>query len=67
MTASDPNQRGRRRVHPLYHYRLARLYEERGSQRAAHREYEVFLDIWKNADESRSEVADARARLAAFR
>lgn len=67
LTASDINRRGRRPVHPLYHYCLGVLYEKQGSDRAARREYEKFLEIWKDADEGRIEVDDARARLAMLR
>jgi hypothetical protein len=67
MTAADPERRGRRLVHPLYHYRLGRLYEARDSQAQARREYEAFLAVWGDCDESRVEGADARARLATMR
>ncbi|MCK4412280.1 MAG: tetratricopeptide repeat protein [Candidatus Eisenbacteria sp.] len=67
LTVTDPNQRGRRSIHPIYHYRLAKLYEERGSRRAALREYEKFLEIWRDADEGIPELDDARERFVALR
>lgn len=63
----DPQQKGRYLVHPVYHYRLAKLYQEKGWKGKAIDEYERFLDIWKDADPSLPEVADARKRLAGLR
>jgi len=60
----DPDSRARYLIHPLYHYRLAKLYEERGWRGKAIDQYEKFLDIWKNADPGRVEVGDAKKCLA---
>jgi tetratricopeptide (TPR) repeat protein/predicted Ser/Thr protein kinase len=62
----DPKSGDRRLIHPTYHYRLAKLYEEKGQTTKATSEYERFLEIWKDADEGRPEVMDARRRLAAL-
>jgi tetratricopeptide (TPR) repeat protein len=67
LTAPNPLHRGFRLVHPIYHFRLAELYEEQGAADSARRAYEKFLEIWGDADEGRSEVAQARARLHALR
>jgi len=60
----DPNSKDRRLIHPLYHYRLAKLYEGKGLDAKAVEQYEKFLAIWKNADKVFSAVPDAKARLA---
>ncbi|UCF78864.1 MAG: tetratricopeptide repeat protein, partial [Candidatus Eiseniibacteriota bacterium] len=55
-----------RLIHPMYHYRLAKLYEEKGWFRKAAERYEKFLEIWKHADADRPEVQDARSKLRAL-
>lgn len=45
------------------HYWLGVAYEELGEKQKAYREYETFLEIWKNADFESIELKDARARL----
>jgi len=66
MTISSENQ-VRYLIHPLYHYRLGRVLEEKGDMAKARIQYEKFLEFWKNADASHPELGDARKRLAALR
>jgi len=46
------------------HYHLGQAYEGNGQTSEAIAQYEIFLDIWKNADEGLESVEDAKARLA---
>jgi len=47
----------------LAHYYLGQAYEAAGRKADAIKQYETFLDIWKNADEGLKSVEDARQRL----
>jgi len=46
------------------HYLLGLAYEKSGWSNKAIEQYEIFLDIWKNADEGIVEIEDAKERLA---
>jgi tetratricopeptide (TPR) repeat protein len=63
----DPEKPDRRLVHPKYHYRLAKLYEQKNWIGKAIEHYEKFLDLWKDADPGLPEVADAREKVAVLR
>jgi tetratricopeptide (TPR) repeat protein len=63
LTKLESDTKSWRIIHPKYHYRLAKLYEENGKINQAQKEYEKFLDIWKNADEDLPELIDAKNRL----
>ncbi len=63
----DPSGLDRRLIHPLYHYRLAKVYEQAGNRAKAIAAYSGFLDVWKEADRDLALVRDAAARLAILR
>jgi tetratricopeptide (TPR) repeat protein len=60
----DSNNPDRFLIHPRYHYRLAKLYEQKGKREKAIERYQIFLDIWENADPDIPELIDAQNRLA---
>jgi len=60
----DPRNQVCYLIHPLYHYRLGRVFEEKGFRDRAAEQYAKFLQYWKDADEKIPEKADARQRLA---
>ncbi|MBM3298054.1 MAG: tetratricopeptide repeat protein [Candidatus Aminicenantes bacterium] len=62
----DPANQYRYLIHPVYHYRLGRVLEEKGDKQGAAAEYRRFLELFKDADKSFTEPADARKRLAAL-
>ncbi len=62
----DPTNQVRYLIHPLYHYRLGRVLEEKGDTAGARAEYGKFLEYWKDADPSHPELSDARKRLASL-
>jgi serine/threonine protein kinase/tetratricopeptide (TPR) repeat protein len=63
----DPESENRILIQPVYHFWLAKLYEEKGWEGKAIEHYERFLDLWKDADPGIDEVEDARERLAGLK
>jgi tetratricopeptide (TPR) repeat protein len=66
LTTFDPQGKDRRVIYPLFHYRLARLYEEEGTRDKAAKQYRKFLEICGDADPTVAEIAEARRRLASL-
>jgi serine/threonine protein kinase/Flp pilus assembly protein TadD len=63
----SPESKERRLIHPLFYYRLAKLYEQRNHVGKAIEHYKKFLALWKAADPGQPEVEDARKRLAGMK
>jgi tetratricopeptide (TPR) repeat protein len=63
LTSLDRLSVHQRLIHPLYYYRAALLYEQKGWVGKAIEKYERFLNLWKDADPGMVEVEDARERL----
>jgi len=63
----DPVSNARHLIHPMYHYRLGKLYEEKGWAGKALEQYQKFLELWKDANTGLPEVSDARERLQGLR
>jgi serine/threonine protein kinase/tetratricopeptide (TPR) repeat protein len=66
LVAFDQESKERRLIHPKYHYRLAKLYEQKGWPGKAIEHYKKFLHLWKDADPGLAEVDDAKKRLSAL-
>jgi serine/threonine protein kinase/tetratricopeptide (TPR) repeat protein len=60
----DPMSQDRRLHNPVYHYRLAKLYEQKGLKEDAKKEYARFLEMWRDADPKIPEFEDAKKRFA---
>jgi serine/threonine protein kinase/Tfp pilus assembly protein PilF len=65
MTVS-PETNNRSLINPLYHFRVAGIYEGKGNKAKAAEHYRKFLEIWKDADPELPEPGLAKARLAAL-
>jgi serine/threonine protein kinase/Tfp pilus assembly protein PilF len=63
LLAACPTTPDRQLIHPLFHFRLADLYREKGWVPKARTEYERFLQIWADADAGVAEISAARAKI----
>jgi len=59
----DPRGQDRRMHIPVYHYRLAKLYDSKGLKEQARGEYQNLLEDWKDADADIPELIDAKKRI----
>jgi len=66
LMTTGPGTSLRRLINPIYHFRVAGLYEKKGDKAKAIEHYRKFLDIWKNADPGLPEPGLAKTRLAAL-
>ena len=61
----DPNGKDRRMHNPVYHYRLAKLYDAKGLKDQAAEEYRKLVEDWKDGDPGIPELVDAKKRIGA--
>jgi serine/threonine protein kinase/tetratricopeptide (TPR) repeat protein len=59
----DIKRREWRLINPLYHYRLAKLYEEKNQTEKAEQEYKNFIEICSGLGDESKEILDAKKRL----
>ena len=64
LNTPSPESKWTSWLEPRYVLEEARLYERLEESEAAGRAYERFLELWKDADPDRPELAEARAYLA---
>lgn len=64
LTTITPGSKDLRFIPARFHYRLAKLYEQKGLTAKAMARYKHFLNVWMNADPDWPELSDAKARLA---
>ncbi|MGH7496183.1 MAG: protein kinase domain-containing protein [bacterium] len=64
LTIVDPQNNDRRLIPARFHYKMAKLYEQKGMNAKAIERYERFIKVWKDADQDWPELSEARARLA---
>jgi serine/threonine protein kinase/Tfp pilus assembly protein PilF len=53
-------------IYAKSYYRLAKIFEQKGWNELAKRNYQKFLSLWQNADPGIPELEDTRSRLTAL-
>ncbi len=64
LLAPDVRRKWNAVLEPRYVLELARLFAETGDKEAARKEYQRFLDLWKDADPGLPELAQAKSEHA---
>jgi serine/threonine protein kinase len=59
----NPSNKDRRFINPIYHYRLAKICEQKRKVEQAEAEYKKFLELWKDADKDIPILMDAKKRF----
>jgi hypothetical protein len=54
-------------IWPRSYYMLGKIHEQKGEKSLAIKNYETFLDLWKDADPGLPEVEDAEAKLTSLK
>lgn len=62
-----PGQKDWHLTHPIYHFLLAKLYEEKGHASKAVNQHEQYLGLMQDCDPGIAEVEEAKKRLARLR
>ncbi len=63
MTGPNLLNRNQRWIDSRYHYKLAKLYEQKGWPGRAVEQYQRFLKVWEVADQDIPEIIDAKRKL----
>jgi len=67
ITSLTEGRIGRGDIYARSFYMLGKIYEQQGDRGKAIEYYEIFLDLWKDADPGIPEVEDAKKRLAGLK
>ncbi len=63
ILAVDITQKWTAMLEPRYVLALARLLDQQGDKAGARKEYQRFLELWKDADPGQPEVAEAKRKV----
>jgi eukaryotic-like serine/threonine-protein kinase len=67
LLTTGPNQKWTAMYEPRYVLEIARLLDQSGDKSGALKEYERFLEFWKNADNDLPELAESKRAVARLR